>query len=308
MFAGAAVLLLLFFLVPLLVVALVVGVVLATSSRPDASLGSEVATARRHAVTTGAVSMLVAVATPFVVLAAFGASYVLGSPLGLPFRPVAAAPLTGAFLGLVVLLVGELTWPRPTGASRTALLQDRSVRHLLDSGWVRLTAAGAGVAVVGLVLGGLVGDGQTITRVRADGSDSAGPFPGWAFAAPQLVLLVLCGVLAVLCVRAASRRSAVVRADSETDDLLRRASVARAGRLVLSSALVTLGSDLFFGGLAAQHAYDTGAWHTVAACAGLVGPLVTLLGLVALVLPAPRLPAVHPVGPAPTSAAPSLHA
>jgi len=305
MFAGAALLLLLFLLVPLVVVAVVVGTVLVTSSRPDVSLSSEVAGARRHAVTTGALSTLVAVATPFFVLAAFGASYALRLSFGLPFRPVACAPLAGAFVGLVVLLVGELTWPRPTGASRTALLQDRSMRTLLDSGWVRLTVVAVAVATVALVIGGLVGDGQSITHVRPGGATSAGPFPGWGFAAPQLVMLALCLGLAVACVGATSRRSAVVRADAETDDLLRRASVARVGRLVLASALVTLGADLFFGGLAAQSAYPEGGWHTVAASVTLAGPLLLLLGLVALALPAPRLPAVHLT---PTSTASSMPA
>jgi hypothetical protein len=307
-FAGAELLLLLFFLVPLTLVVVVVGVVLATSVRPDAGLGWEVAAARRHAVTTGVLALVLAVTTPFVALAVFGASYVLRAGIGLPFRPMACAPLAGALVGLVVLLVGELTWPRPTGASQTALLRDRSVRTLLDTGWARASAAAAAVTALGLLVGGLVGDGQTVTRVQPHRSTSAGPFPGWGFAAPQLVALALCVGLAMACVAATSRRSAVVHADAETDELLRRASVARVARLVLSSALVTLGADLFFGGLAAQNAYAGSGWHALAAAATLAGPLVLVLGLVALALPAPRMPAVQlPVG-TPGSPASSLSA
>ena len=100
--------------------------------------------------------------------------------------------------------------------------------------------------------------------------------------------------------RAVLRRSAVVTADADTDRLLRRASVARACRALAAGSLVTLGADLFVAGAAAARAFDDGGWHGVAVSLMAAGPFLVLAGLVALVLPVPRLPAT-PVYTAATS-------
>jgi hypothetical protein len=299
--------LLVLFLVPVVLLAVVVGVVLVATARSEATLTSEVACARRHAVTTSAVSALLMLGAPLLLVLCFGVTVVTGLA-GLPFltsaRVLAVAPLVGVLAGLCALLVGELTWPRPTGTSRTALHQDRSLRTLLQGAWVRAAAATTVLTAAALVVGGLVADGsgQAIRHQRVDGAETAGPFPGWVYAGPQLTVLLLCGLVAALTLRAVLRRSAVVTADADTDGLLRRASVGRVCRALTAGALVTLGPDLFLGGAAAARAFDDGGWHTVAVALMATAPFLVLAGLVVLVLPVPRLPAVsaYPVPPAPS--------
>ena len=112
--------LLVLFLVPVVLLAVVVGVVLVATARSEATLTSEVAGARRHAVTTSAVSALLMLGAPLLLVLCFGVTVVTGLA-GLPFltsaRVLAVAPLVGVLAGLCALLVGELPWPRPTGTS-----------------------------------------------------------------------------------------------------------------------------------------------------------------------------------------------
>ena len=299
--------LLVLFLVPVVLLGVVVGVVLAATSRPVSTLTSEVAAARRHAVTTSAVAALLMLGLPVMLALLFGATVLVGL-VALPFlvsaRALAVAPLIGVLAGLCALLVGELTWPRPTGSSRTALLQDRSLRDLVQGPWVRSAGVVTVLTAAALVTGVLLADesGQAIRHQRPDGADTAGPFPGWAYAGPQLVVLVLCVLVGVLTLRAVLRRSAVVTADADTDRLLRRASVGRVCRAMTAGALVTLGPDLFLGAAATARAIDDGGWHTLAVLLMAAAPFLVLAGLVVLVLPVPRLPATpYPVAPPTTS-------
>jgi hypothetical protein len=307
MFAGGILGLLLVAVLAMLLLGAALLVVLVTSSRPDALMSSELAAARRHAVTTSGVSLTLLLATPVVLLFGLGATTaVVGrSSVAPTFRLIACAPLLGALLALVALLLGEATWPRPTGTSRTALLHDRSARALLTRGWPLWGGVTVLVATVLLVDAGLLGDGSggSVTHVRPDGSDTAGPFPGWTYAGPQLAALAACVLVAAAVVRAAARRSAVVTADVETDMLLRRASVARVCRALVAATLMTFGPDLLIGGLALRNAFAGTGWQTVAT---LAGPLLGLLGLAALLVPVPRLTATPRYG-AP-SAPPSVTA
>ena len=311
MFAGGVLGLLLVAVLAVLLLGVALLVVLVTSSRPDALMSSELAAARRHAVTTSGVSLTLLLATPVVLLVGLGATTaVVGlSSVAPTFRLVACAPLLGALLALLALLLGEATWPRPTGTSRTALLHDRSARALLTRGWPLWAGVTVLVATVLLVGAGLLGDesGGSVTHVRPDGSDTAGPFPGWTYAGPQLAALVACVLVAAAIVRAAARRSAVVTADVETDMLLRRASVARACRALVVATLMTLGPDLLVGGLALRNAFAGTGWQTVGAVAALAGPLLGLLGLAALLVPVPRLTATPRYG-APSAPPPSVTA
>ena len=312
MFGGAVILLFLMF-VAVVAVALVVALALARRARPDSTLTSEVATARRHATTTSGLALTAMLGTPVLLVMLLGVSTVLGMRWGLSFGPgfrlMACLPLLGVLLGVVVLLLGELTWPRPTGASRTALLHDRSVRSLLTRGWPLWAAVTTALTAVCLVLAGLAGDdsGGSITHTRPDGASTAGPFPGWTYALPQLVVLGACVLVALGTLRAVARRSAVVTADLETDQLLRRASVARVCRALVAGCLVTLGPDLAVGGSAVRNAFASDA--TVAATLGdaavLVGLVLLVVGLAVLAIPVPRLPALpgYAVPPSPSVSA-----
>jgi hypothetical protein len=280
----------LLFLVPLVLVvpiALAILVGLAVSARPDHTLSRELVLARRHGVTTSVVAALLQGVGLALVLVGLGDARLSG-----------VLPLAGSALALLALLVGELTWPRPRGTTRTAVIRDRSVRSLLRGGWTRAAGAAATLLVATLLVGGWLGNSSSsdasiaVTQTLSDGSlveRASGPFPGWAYGVPQLVALGIVVALVLLVLRATTHRATVVTADLETDHLLRRASAARALRTATFGILVTAGADLFFGGSAAHHV------HGGAAGAAAVGVMVLGLGcllasLVVVLVPAPRLP------------------
>jgi hypothetical protein len=295
---GGAVILVFLLLVLVVVGALAVGLAFALRARSDSTLGSELASARRHATTTSGLALTAMLGTPLLLVILLGVSAVLGMRWGLSFGPafrlMSCLPLLGALLGILVLLLGELTWPRPTGASRTALLHDRSVRSLLTRGWPLWGTAATALTALTLLLAGWAGDdsGATVTHTRRDGAASAGPFPGWSYVGPQLVVLAVCLAAAMGTVLAVARRSAVVTADVETDSLLRRASVARVARALIAGCLVTVGPDLVFGGSAVHRAFGTGAVASAGTAGMLIGVLAVVVGFAALAVPVPRLPAL----------------
>jgi hypothetical protein len=284
-------------LVPLLLVipvALAILVGLAVSARPDHTLSRELVSARRHGVTTSVVA---------VILQGLGLALAPAS-----FSPdlTAVMPLMGSAMALVALLVGELTWPRPRGTTRTAVIRDRSVGSLLRGGWARTTGIAAALLVCTLVVGGMLGNSSSsdaaiaIVDEQPDGSmveRASGPFPGWAYGVPQLVVLLAVVGLLLLVLRATTDRATVVTADLETDHLLRRASAARALRTATFGILVTAGADLFFGGSAARNVHD-GTAGVVALGVMLVGLGCLVAALVVLLLPAPRLPRAPVAAPA----------
>jgi hypothetical protein len=292
----------LLFLVPLMLVvptALVILVVLAVSARPDHTLSRELVTARRHGVTTSVVAVLL---------------QLLGLGLtvrGLGNAPMSAVlPLTGSALALLALLVGELTWPRPRGTTRTAVIHDRSVRSLRRGGWARTTAAAATLLALTLLAGGWLGSSSSsdasiaVSETLSDGTlteRAAGPFPGWAYGVPQLIVLAVVGSLLVLVLRAVTHRATVVTADLDTDRLLRRASAARAFRTASFGILVTAGADLFFGGAAAHNVHH-GAAGALGIGAMLLGLGCGVAAVVVVLVPAPRLRRTAAEAPAPVSA------
>ena len=298
MFAGLLLVVPLFLL---LAGGVVVMVVLALTHRPDADLTAEVVSARRHGVVTSGVATAMLVLGPLLVWVATSSLLALGPLLGV-------LPLAGAATALLVLLVGELTWPRPRGTTRTAVVRDRSAADLLRGGWARVAAAAGAALVVAVVLAAWLADesGRGVAADRTDAtgavvSSGAGPFPGLDYGLPQLVVLTLVAGLVLLVVRAATNRPAVVAADAATDQLLRRSSAARAFRVALVGTLLTLAADLFFGGMAAQHVF-TGPARIAAVATVLVGLVCGLAALAALLWPVPRLRAVAAEPPAPAHA------
>jgi hypothetical protein len=291
--AGPALLLL-----PLLLalpIALVVLVALAATARPGRTLSAELATARRHGVVTSIVAVILQVAG------------LLLTPAFIETPALAAGfPLAGSAAALLALLIGELTWPRPTGTVRTALVRERSTSSLLQGRWFAVAVLSVAALAATLVVGGQLGrsgSGDSIATVEygpegAVAGRAASPFPGWDYGAPQLAVLAVVLGLLTLVLRAATHRAAVVTADPATDDLLRRASAARAFRTLIFGALVTTAADLIVGASAARNVYS-GVQDTVAGLVLLLGALCGIAALAAVLVPAPRLPAVAP--PAPTS-------
>ena len=298
-------------IVPLLllvVVGLVVLVALAASARPDHTLTRELASARRHGVVTSAIA--VAVMLVMLVLTPTGVTVAGLTVVGLDGARLAAVlPLAGSAAALLVLLLGELTWPRPRGATRTALVHDRSVGLLLRGRWATVAGAAVAVLVLTTLVAGLIAhdDGQSLhTEVRAtDGTvlegRGAGPFPGWEYGLPQLAVLGVALVLLAAVLRAATTRATVVTADLDTDRLLRRSSAARAYRTLAFGALLTGGVDLVVAGQAARRVFE--GWPDQVALGVLLLGVACVIGaLVVALVPAPRLPRPAPAAPEPARA------
>ena len=262
-------------------------VLVVVSRRPSATLTTEVATARRHAVTTSALSVVVALVS----LAPVGA--VLAGALPDVHVGVACIPLAVTAVALVVLLVGELTWPRPSGSSRVALLHDRSVRGLLRGAWPVSAAVASGLlAVTLLVTGSVAYDGRAVRHVRPDGADTASPFPGWTYGVAQLAhprpscWWWRCSP----CGPPPTAPPSSPPTPRPTTCCAGPRSPGCAGPCVAGTA-VTLGADLAVAGSAVRSAFDTGTVHVLGQVLVVAGPTVALLGLVTLAVPVPRLPA-----------------
>lgn len=293
MFAGALV------LVPFLVLLLggaAVAVGLALTRRPDATLSDEIAAARRHGVMTSVLALASMLLGPLLLWPPLSQVVTTSILLGL-------LPLLGSCGAMLVLLAGELTWPRPRGALRTALVAPRSPGMFVRGPWATVAASATALLAVVVVAGGWLGrhdNGHSLHTVDiapggAMTERMAGPFPGWDYGLPQAVGLLTLGALLLLVLRATTDRPAVVTADGATDLLLRRASAARAYRVATFGVLVTTAGDLFFAGTAMQRIYtDSG---DVAGIAAVMAALVAgLAALVVVLVPAPRLgtPAVEP--------------
>lgn len=286
-------------LLPLLLtlgLAVAIAVGLALTARPDQTLASEVAAARRHAVITSGLALLTLLVTPLLAvpvlrLASTGTAGALLT---------ACLPLAASAASLLVLAAGEATWPRPTGVTRTALLQPRSVRDLARGPWAWAAAGATAALVVALVacgLGAYGSPGWTVARTHDGGVETRGPFPGWAFGVPQLCTLAVVVALAGLVLRTTTRRASVVSADLETDRLLRRASAARAFKALLVGVLSTLGADLAVAGQALAGLHREALPHVAWTAVTLLGAGCLLAALVTLLVPAPRLPRPAPAAP-----------
>lgn len=277
-------------------VGVVVLVVLTLTARPDHTLASEVASARRHGLVTSVLAATAFVATIAVLIA-------------LASRPSdgyvrhwqGALPLTGAVVALLVLALGELTWPRPRGLQRQVNLNPRTLSDLVPRTWTRILVGLTvlTVAVIGFGWWAAHPYGHSLVRVHEGGLqvDSASPFPGSDYGIPQLValgvaLLALYGVLRLVVLR-----PAVVRSDVATDNRLRAASAVRAIRVVVSALALTAGGNLFFGGTTGLRLHDPGWPQNLSAAAMLVGGFLGVVGILLVLAPAPRLPKADPVAP-----------
>jgi hypothetical protein len=279
-------------------VGLVLLVVLSLTARPDYTLPSEVASARRHGLVTSVLAAIAFVAAvAFLILLASRPSdgHVRPTPLWL-----GALPLIGAVAALGVLAIGELTWPRPRGVQRQANLEPRSVRTLLPRGWARILAV-LSVSTVAVILAGWWAadpSGHALTSSEGEGfSASTSPFPGADYGLPQLValgvaLVALSGVLRLVVLR-----PAVVRSDIATDNRLRAASAVRAVRVVVSGLALTAAGDLFVGGSTGVGHFGPGWEQNLSGAAMLVGAGLGALGVVLVLVPAPRLPRTAPAFP-----------
>ena len=227
-----------------LVLGLAVAVTIGVALRPTRTVGPITPSdawvaASRHAGRVSASAWAALVTAPLLV-----AVLVVPALAGLTTGLVTGLlPAAGGAAFLAVHALGELTWPRPTGAVRRAALVPRRIRDVaprrlsaLVLGWsVALLALLATCAAVA------TDDGRGLSwRHGADVTSTSGPFPGWFYGRWLIpaVLLVLLGCVAVL--RQVAGRPAVSDTSTEDDAALRRLSARR----VLAGVQLVLGGTL----------------------------------------------------------------
>ena len=142
------------------------------------------------------------------------------------------APL--AISGYVAgLLLGELMMPNAqSGPVRRVSLDRRVFERYVQTRWIWVWRAAAGVAAAAVVAAGLAGgtDGRSLTLPCTDGSmGGAGPWPGWSYGGPALTALILGALLVELSMRRIVERP---RPDSDllgaaADEASRRTSMRR---------------------------------------------------------------------------------
>src|SRR5437016_1683773 len=188
------------------------------------------------------------------------------------------APL--AISGYVAgLLLGELMMPNAqSGPVRRVSLDRRFFERYVQTRWIWVWRAAAGVAAAAVVAAGLAGgtDGRSLTLVCADGTlRGAGPWPGWSYGGPALTALILGALLVELSMRRIVERA---RPDSDllsatADEASRRASMRRllaAGVAIglVPLAGVSLSAAIIFGSICSPP--GTLAW---------TGPLAVTLAI-----------------------------
>ena len=265
-----------------------VGVTAVAVRRPFTGSTATVTQARLHAtrisVTALVVGILVGLATGYAALdpRLSGISFPGRSGVA-----VISVPLAFGMASTGTVLLGELTWPRPTGDVRRAWL----VRGgLLDAGpgWLLRLAVGTFFAGLVMVAGGALSagpDGGTITVTAGDGAvrGAAAPFAGPEYGSPVATGLVGLALLVAAALWAVAHRPALGTADEQVERVLRQASAHRVLRGTTTAALVAVGGLLAVSALSVRNA-ATGAADTAAANGLPVGAPAQVLPLVGAVL------------------------
>ncbi|WP_222264574.1 hypothetical protein [Modestobacter marinus] len=281
-----------------LAVTALVGIGVAVVRRSPPSREGSVAAARRHATTAsvGAVAagVLAALVVPF-----SDGSWGTGEPAS-GGRELMLVPLAFGIAHTVVLTVGELTWPRPAGQVRRARLVRRGPLDAAPAGLVRSAGAAVVLAVLTVVVGALVadGDGRGISRSGELWARSSGPFPGWFYGGPALAGLALLVALVGAALWVVATRAAVLTADDRIEAALRSASAHRVLRGATAAVLLLAGGLLGVAGTAA-HSLGSGPTPSplgpVGAAVAVLGLACVAAGLVVLCRRAPGVPADQPV-------------
>ncbi|WP_244666851.1 hypothetical protein [Myceligenerans indicum] len=298
--------------VPVLVTLLVVVLVRRFGGDGEASWAAPRAAvrARRHELLIASASAVASLVCAGVVLGlpAPGAG---GNPPvpTVPGFAQAVGPFAAAVVLCVVRAVGELTWPRPSGAVRTAPLVRRTVWSLGGARlrWLLVTALALVLALIlfGLVAGegGRQFDHPPVTW--PDGSlstSSRGPFPGWPYGVPLLGGLVVSLLVTVATLRLVTRRSPLAGVPARHDAAVRRTSAARllggvqlfvggtlGATLWIAGAAIRPGSGILGGG--AEVAWLSGAGAALMVLGAAIGVVSGIAGLLAAL---PRHPAGAP--------------
>lgn len=300
-------------LLPLLVV-LVLAVVVAAGAalvrRSPPSRESTVTAARHHAAITATSALALGLAAGVGTAATGTRTGLRAGQLGVVALLV---PIAFGIAHTGVVLIGELTWPRPEGDVRRARLARRG---LLDAAPRRLVRIAGGAVLAGFVvvaLGGLVAepDGRTVAVSGIGGADrgAASPFAGLEYGRPAALGLLVLAALTVATLWVVADRPAVVTTDERIEAALRRASAHRVLRGTAAAALVVTGGLVTVSGFSLRSAAigvaDTANGlppGTAAVVLPWVGGGLAVVGLLALLagaglmcVRAPGVPADEPV-------------
>lgn len=214
-------------------------VVLVRDGRPSPVPSDTARRALRHvtlASTVAAVSLSVTLALVVTV------PLVGGFIWRLPARASALLPALALVWHLGVLLAGELTLPRPTGAVREARVVRRATADVTTTRDRHLLGAWAATLVGTAATLTLASSGpRTISRLVGPAeSSTAGPFPGWLWTLPAAATVPVALVAVLVVARAVAARSALPGVDPAWDLWLRR----RVARRALRSAQLVLGATV----------------------------------------------------------------
>jgi hypothetical protein len=282
-----SILLLLVVVLAVAVAGIVVLVAVAAAAVPTSALPAPTGAARRHAVLGGTLAVVLAGAAMLGTVVTSRTAHARWAAAALVLAPAVAGAVHST-----VLLVTELTWPRPDGTVRSAAVVRRGVRDIAPRAMTATLAVLTAALVAAVLTAGLVADDsepQSISRRSEAGFSSASPFPDWSLGLPALAgVAVVLGLTALVLQRAVTR-PAVAGADLVTDRALRRASAHRALRGAVAAVALTLGPLLSVGALVARNVAAP-ALGPVLVGVAIGGLLVIVTGLVALCLPAPAVP------------------
>ncbi len=289
-----------------------VGLALAAvlSRRPVPPPSEAAEAARRHGVLVSiAAWLLPSMLGPFLLMTVAGLVFRWGGLDGPATMNALLAGLYPALFGLGYLgvhAVGERTWPRPAGPVRRATLVHRRVSDVAPT-WLRRTVLGLATAAVAvLVACGATGaeDGRSISTSGFAGDTfatrSASPYPGWDFAVPLLVAVVLVALAAEGVLRLVARRPAILDADPTYDAASRRLSSHRA----LRGAALVIGCSLAGVLVVAGTALQGVELRPLGITAAILGVVTGLGSLVVTAIPAqpavvaPPALAIPPADPA----------
>jgi hypothetical protein len=298
----------------LLLVGSVAGLTAVLMRQSAQGVETTVAEAQRHASRTSTAAIVVGLVAAVVAGCAATLPLFAGaSAAGHPGVAAMTAPLAFGIAHTGVVLIGELTWPRPSGVVRRARLAHRGLLQSVPA-WL-LRAAGAtlvgGVALI--AVGAAVADpsGRSVTVRAGNGlvKASASPFVGSGYGLPALIGLGRLVAVTFVALRVVANRPAVVTDHDEVEAALRRASAQRVLRGATAAGMVLVGGLSLVSGLAVRSASTSaaetarlndlpmGVSGTVLAWVGMalaVIGLVTVLARMAVSLARPlAVPAEH---------------
>jgi hypothetical protein len=288
---------------PLLLLLLLVSLVAGATAllMRQAAHGEEAAAtkARRHATRTSVVAIVVglfaAVAAGFAAMypTALGASALEVSAVGRPGVAAMTLPLAFGIAHTGIILVGELTWPRPGGVVRRARLAHRGLLHAIPVWLLRSAIVTLATGIVVIAVGAATADpyGRSITVHAGNGlaEGAASPFVGTGYGLPALLGLACLVALTSAALWVVANRPAVVTDHAGVEDALRRASAQRVLRGSTAAAMVLVAGLVAVSGLAVRNAAIAAAEAArlddlpVGAAASLlpwVGGALALVGLV----------------------------